>query len=188
MKDLRCWTVPCIINDVNIGRAMIDFGFSINLMPLSYLKKIKGLVLKPGNVSLIVADGSVKKPVGRVEDAIVRIKQLEFLVDFTVVDMENEGRIPLILGRPFMSTSKMVMRIQDGKMMLRDQEHVLLYNGSDKIRIRNILQRKKAQIVNKLEEGGTVKIRRLYSKAIRRVDRKQLMSWVDEDPNRNEKT
>ena len=43
-------------------------------------------------------------------------------------------------------------------------------------------------IVNKIKEDGKVEIRRLYTKAIRRVDRRQLMSWVDEDPNRDGKT
>ena len=106
-------TLPCVINDVDIGRAMIDSGSSINLMPLSYLKRIKGLVLKPANTTITVADGSVKKTAGKVEDAIVRINELEFLLDVLIVDMANEGRISLILGRPFMRTSKMVICIHD---------------------------------------------------------------------------
>lgn len=43
-------------------------------------------------------------------------------------------------------------------------------------------------IVNKIREDGLVEIRRPYTRATKRVDRRHLMSWGDEDPNRDEKT
>ena len=116
-------------------------------MPLSYLNRIKGLVLKSANTTITVADGSVKETTGKVEDAIVRIEELEFLIDFVVVDMENEGRIPLILGRPFMRTSRMAMRIHDGIIILKDQEYVLMYNCSKgkKVKIKERDRHKKSR-------------------------------------------
>ena len=42
VKDPGWLTLPCVINYVDIGRAMIDSGSSINMMPLSYLRKLKG--------------------------------------------------------------------------------------------------------------------------------------------------
>lgn len=132
MKDSGTITLPCVVNDVDMGEAMIDSGSSVNLMPFSEFKKIKGLRLKPTNTTLIVADGSSRKPLGMVEDAIVRIKELEFLIDFLVVDMANKRRVSLILGRPFMRTSKMVIRVHDVRIMLKDQYQVLNYNGPGK--------------------------------------------------------
>ncbi|WVZ05393.1 hypothetical protein V8G54_018739 [Vigna mungo] len=240
LKDLGNLTLPCVINNVDIGRAMIDSGASVNLMPFSDFKKIGGLKLKPANTTLTVADGSIKKPIGMVENAIVQIEELEFLIDFLVVDMANEGRIPLILGRPFMRTSKMVIHVHDGRMLLKDQDQELTYSGFEdkKMRIRrrfrykrarseaakeenttgidnlnscNILQtleekidkgksthsedtpllhgmsvrykNRKWIVDKKLKEEGMVEIRRPYSTAIRRVEKRQLRSWDDGDPN-----
>ncbi|XP_014497201.1 uncharacterized protein LOC106758737 [Vigna radiata var. radiata] len=163
LKDSGTLTLPCVINDVDIGRAMIDSGSSVNLMPFSDFRKIGGLGLKLANTTLTVADGSIKKPVGMVEDVIVRIEELEFLIDFLVVDMENEGRIPLILGRPFMGTFKMVIRVHDGGMRY-------------------------LRISRKLKEEGVVEIRRPYSTSIRKLDRRQLGRWDDEDPNMKKKS
>ncbi|XP_014496668.1 uncharacterized protein LOC106758240 [Vigna radiata var. radiata] len=92
LKDSGTLALPCVINDVDIGRAMIDSGSSVNLMPFSDFKKIGGLRLKPVNTTLTIADGSIKKPVGMVEDVIVRIEELEFFIDFLVVDMILEEK------------------------------------------------------------------------------------------------
>ncbi|XP_014490635.1 uncharacterized protein LOC106753350 [Vigna radiata var. radiata] len=82
LKDSGTMTLPSVINDVDIGRAIIDSGSSVNLMPFSVFKKIGGLKLKPEHTTLTVADGSTKKLVGTVEDAIVRIDELEILLTF----------------------------------------------------------------------------------------------------------
>ncbi|XP_014499336.1 uncharacterized protein LOC106760417 [Vigna radiata var. radiata] len=81
MKDPGSFTIPCAIGSVKIGKALLDLGSSINLMPLSMLKKIGGHILKPTKISLIMANGSSKKPYGAVEDVVIRIESLEFLVE-----------------------------------------------------------------------------------------------------------
>ncbi|XP_014511591.1 uncharacterized protein LOC106770287 [Vigna radiata var. radiata] len=106
MKDPGSLTLPCMIEDVDVGETMLDSRSSINMMPLSYLNKIGGLTLKPLNVMVMVADGTSSRPIGVMEDVVVRIEHLEFLVDFIVMEMNTSGRIPLILGRPFIKTSK----------------------------------------------------------------------------------
>jgi len=40
MKDPCAFTIPCAIGKVNIGRALCDLRASINLMPLSIMKKL----------------------------------------------------------------------------------------------------------------------------------------------------
>ena len=34
-KDPGMFTIPCVIGDYTLGRAMLDLGASINVMPLS---------------------------------------------------------------------------------------------------------------------------------------------------------
>jgi len=52
-----------------------------------------------------------------IEDVLVKVKQLIFLADFVVLDIEEDVDIPLILGRPFMSTTSCVVDM--GKKMVK---------------------------------------------------------------------
>ncbi|XP_014511684.1 uncharacterized protein LOC106770384 [Vigna radiata var. radiata] len=146
MKDLEGLKIPCAIGSVKIGRDLLDSGSSIKLMPLSLLKKIGGLTLKPTNISLVVADGSSKKPYGVVEDVLIHIESLEFLVDFVVIEMKEDDRIPVILGRQFMKTAKVIISVYDGVIMLKDKEEKVVYNA-----LKEKLMRKRRGLSIKLE-------------------------------------
>ncbi|QHO29550.1 Retrotransposon gag protein [Arachis hypogaea] len=41
MPDPGSFVIPCTIGDVTIQRALCDLGASINLMPLSVMKKLQ---------------------------------------------------------------------------------------------------------------------------------------------------
>ncbi|MCI09482.1 hypothetical protein A2U01_0030568, partial [Trifolium medium] len=55
-KDPGSFTVPCTIGGVEIGRALCDLGASVNLMPLSIMKKLNCGEAKPTRMTLILAD------------------------------------------------------------------------------------------------------------------------------------
>ena len=44
--------------------------------------------LKPTNITLSLADGSMKIPKGIVEDVLVKVDKFYYLVDFVVLDTE----------------------------------------------------------------------------------------------------
>ena len=127
-KDPGSFTIPCTIGNQDIGKALVDLGASINLMPLSMLKKIGGLKAKPTRMTLQLADSSIKYPYGVVEDVVVQIDKLKFLVDFVVMEMEKDEGVPLILGRPFMKTAKVVINVDDGTLKLKDQDEEVTLN------------------------------------------------------------
>jgi hypothetical protein len=56
LKDLGAFTIPCSIGPVNIGRALCDLGASINLMPLSMMKKLGCGEPKPTRMTLTLAN------------------------------------------------------------------------------------------------------------------------------------
>ncbi|XP_017428735.1 uncharacterized protein LOC108336796 [Vigna angularis] len=128
VKDPGSFTIPCTIGNVDIGRALIVLGSSINLMPLSVLEKIGGLEVKPTKMTLQMADRSTKKPYGVVEDVMVRIDKLKFLVDFVVMEMEQDVKIPIILGRLCMKMAKVIINVDDGTTMLKDQEKEVMFS------------------------------------------------------------
>jgi len=111
-----------------MGKALVDLGASINLMPLSMLKKIGGLEAKPTRMTLQLANNSIKYPYGVVEDVVVQIDKLNFPVDFVVMEMEKDEGVPLILGRPFMKTAKVVINVDEGTLNLKDQDEEVTFN------------------------------------------------------------
>ncbi|XP_014490791.1 uncharacterized protein LOC106753488 [Vigna radiata var. radiata] len=176
VKDPGSFTIPCIIGNVKIGKALIDLGSSINLMPLSVLKKIGGLKVKPTEISLLMEDGSAKKPYGVVEDVVIRVEKLESLIDFVVIEMEEDKEIPIILGRPFMKTAKVREEGRDdkGRMVHYDLENAQFKLGTP-MRFKN-----KLWVVKDFKENGVIEIEAPYSRQVKKVDQKQLMSWCDE--------
>ena len=51
-KDLRSVTIPCFIEEVSVGKALLDLGASINLMPLSMCQRIGNLKIAPTRMTL----------------------------------------------------------------------------------------------------------------------------------------
>ncbi|XP_019223574.1 PREDICTED: uncharacterized protein LOC109205321 [Nicotiana attenuata] len=63
------------------------------------------------HVSLQLADQTKIIPKEIVEDVLVRVEKLVFLVDFIVVNMEENGEVLLILGRPFLAMGRAILDI-----------------------------------------------------------------------------
>jgi hypothetical protein len=61
--------------------------------------------LVPASMHLQLADQSIRRLVGIVEDILVRMSNSFLPVDFMVLEMDVCHQTPLILGRPFLSTS-----------------------------------------------------------------------------------
>ncbi|XP_019435507.1 PREDICTED: uncharacterized protein LOC109342008 [Lupinus angustifolius] len=106
-KDPGSVTIQVTIGNVSVGKALVNLGASVSLRPLSMMKRIGGIQLKPTRMSLQLADRSIKYPERVVEDVLVKVGKFLIHVDFVVIDITEDKEIPLILGRPFMRTAKM---------------------------------------------------------------------------------
>nr|KYP31396.1 hypothetical protein KK1_048318 [Cajanus cajan] len=85
-------------------------------MPLSMLQRIADVEVRPTRMTLQLDDRSFKYPHGIVEYLLVKVDKFLFPVDFVVMDMEEDFEVPLILGRPFMKTTKVIIDVDDGKL------------------------------------------------------------------------
>ncbi|XP_047159998.1 uncharacterized protein LOC124830359 [Vigna umbellata] len=121
-KDPRSFTILCTIGELEVERSLIDLGASINLIPLAMFKRIEGLELKPTRMALQLADRSLKYPYGVVEDVLVKVDKFVFPVDFVIMEMEENGDVPLVLGRPFMKTARVLIDVKNGKLKVRVQD------------------------------------------------------------------
>ncbi|XP_028201885.1 uncharacterized protein LOC114386077 [Glycine soja] len=116
-KDPGVVTISCSIGEVVVGKVVIDLGASINLMPLSMCQQLGEIEIMPTCMTLQLVDRSITRPYGVIEDVLVKVKHLIFPADFVVMHIEEDADIPLILGRPFMSTASYMVDM--GKKILQ---------------------------------------------------------------------
>ena len=112
MKDLGNFTIPCTIGGFEIKKDLCDSGASINLMPLSVARKLSLGELTPTTVTLQMADRTMEKPEGVIEDVLVTVGKFVFPVYFIILDIEEDSQVPLLLGRPFLATGAALIDMQ----------------------------------------------------------------------------
>ncbi|GJX93669.1 reverse transcriptase domain-containing protein [Tanacetum coccineum] len=75
-------------------------------MPLSTYLNLGLGELAHTKLTVELADTVVKYPKGIVENVLVGIRKFVFPVDFIILDMPEDIKVSLILGRPFLSTTR----------------------------------------------------------------------------------
>nr|GFB05067.1 reverse transcriptase domain-containing protein [Tanacetum cinerariifolium] len=93
--------------------ALADLGASINLMPLSIWKKLRLPTLNDMKMVLELADRTISKPTGVAENVFVKVGKFYFPADFVILDFVADPRVPLILGRPFLSTAHALINVYE---------------------------------------------------------------------------
>lgn len=129
LEDPGSFTLPCAIGPLTFERCLCDLGASVSLMPLSIAKKLGFTQYKKCKISLVLADRSVKLPIGILEDLPVKIGNCEVPTDFVVLEMDEEPRDPLIFGRPFLATAGAMVNVRDGTIDLHlEKDHTLHFD------------------------------------------------------------
>ncbi|XP_057999376.1 uncharacterized protein LOC131178436 [Hevea brasiliensis] len=105
LKDPGSFFIPCHIGETSIERALCDLVASVSLMPLSICEKLKIGDLKLTTISLQLADRSIKYPDEILENVPLKVGKFFITVDFIILEMEEDVRTPIILGRPFLATA-----------------------------------------------------------------------------------
>jgi hypothetical protein len=76
-------------------------------MPLSIYKELDWfLPLSPTDIQIQLADTTVRSTRGILYSLLIRIRGAVVHADFFVLDMESTINMPLILGRPFLRSTK----------------------------------------------------------------------------------
>ncbi|GJZ85206.1 ribonuclease H-like domain-containing protein [Tanacetum coccineum] len=105
-KDSGSFTLPCFINDFCFDNALVDLGASVSVMPLSTYLNLGLGELAHTRLTVELADRTMKYPKGIAENVLVGISKFTFLIDFIILDMPEDVKVPLILRRPFLSTAR----------------------------------------------------------------------------------
>ena len=119
-KDPGYPTISVNIRGTCVEKALLDLGASVNLLPYSVYKQLGLGELKPTTITLSLADRSIKIPMGTVEDVLIQVDKFYYPVDFVVLDTEpvavGTNYVPIILGRPFLATSNVIINFRNGVM------------------------------------------------------------------------
>ncbi|GKA10856.1 putative reverse transcriptase domain-containing protein [Tanacetum coccineum] len=128
-KDPGSFTLPCFINNVCFDNALVDLGASVSVMPLSTYLNLGLGELAHTKLTVELADRTVKYPKGIAENVLVGIGKFTFPVDFIILDMPEDIKVPLILGRPFLSTARAKIDVYKRKITLRVGEERIVFTS-----------------------------------------------------------
>ena len=102
-RDPGAPMISCEIGGRTFTRSLLDMGESVHILPKGVYDVCPLGELQPLSIELSLADGSVRRLHGVVEDVIVKVENCYFLVEFIIVDMKSMKDLtdsPIILGRP----------------------------------------------------------------------------------------
>ncbi|GKB96551.1 reverse transcriptase domain-containing protein [Tanacetum coccineum] len=114
LGDPGKFLILCNFSGMDVCHALADLGASINLMPLSIWKNLSLPELTPTRMTLELADRSITCPKGVAEDVFV--------------DFEADPRVPLILGRSFLRTSRALIDVYEGELILKDGDERIIFH------------------------------------------------------------
>ncbi|KAL2486978.1 Uncharacterized protein Adt_31734 [Abeliophyllum distichum] len=79
-------------------------------------------------VTLQLLDRSIKHPRRVVEVLLVKVDKFIFPADFIILDVEKDRDVPLLLGRPFLATSRAPIDVQKGQLILMLSEEKVTFD------------------------------------------------------------
>ncbi|GJT65144.1 putative reverse transcriptase domain-containing protein [Tanacetum coccineum] len=128
-KDLGSFTLPCFINNICFDNALVDLGASVGVMPLSTYLNLGLGELAHTKLTVELADRTVKYPKGIAKNVLVGIGKFVFPVDFIILDMPEDIKVPLILGRPFLYTGGAKIDVYKRKITLMVREERIIFKS-----------------------------------------------------------
>jgi hypothetical protein len=91
MGDPGVPTISCLIGTQKFGQALCDLEESVSVMPKVIYDQLNHDSLVPTSMHLQLADQSIQRPIGIVEDILVRIRNCFVPMDFVVLKMLQLG-------------------------------------------------------------------------------------------------
>ena len=125
-----------MIGNADMGKALCHSRANINLMPLSVAKRLSLGELTLTTMTLQMADRTLAHPEGILEDVLIKVGKFVFLVDFVVINIEEDEdkQVSLLLGRPFLATGGALIDVKKGELTLRVGDKAVHFNLNDSLK------------------------------------------------------
>ncbi|GJY85881.1 DNA-directed DNA polymerase [Tanacetum coccineum] len=133
-KDPRSFTIPCDIGQLYIDNALAGLGASISLMPYTMYKKLGLGEPRATRMSLELADTSIKYPRGIIKNILIKVDKFVLPIDFVILDIPEDSRVTIILGRPFLATAQAMIDVFNKKITLRVGDEEVVFDVDQSIK------------------------------------------------------
>ena len=133
-QDPSSFTIPCMIGNADMGKALCDSEANINLMPLFVAKRLSLGELTPTAMTLQMVDRTLAHPEGILEDVLIKVGKFVFPVDFVVINIKEDKQVLLLLGRPFVATGAALIDVKKGELTLRVGDEAVHFNLNDSLK------------------------------------------------------
>ncbi|GJY85882.1 reverse transcriptase domain-containing protein [Tanacetum coccineum] len=114
--------------------ALAGLGASISLMPYTMYKKLGLGERRATRISLELADTSIKYPRGIIENVLITMDKFVLPIDFVILDIPEDSRVTIILGRPFLATAQAMINVFNKKITLRVGDEEVVFDVDQSIR------------------------------------------------------
>ncbi|XP_076954057.1 uncharacterized protein LOC143628318 [Bidens hawaiensis] len=117
LQDPGTPIIPIQVGDFKMTRALLDLGAEVSVLPRSLYDQYDFGPLKKPDITVVLANLTLKLPRGIVTDVIVMIKDFYYLIDFMVPDyvtVDPKRQPNMILGRPFLATANALLNCRTG--------------------------------------------------------------------------
>ncbi|GJW88148.1 DNA-directed DNA polymerase [Tanacetum coccineum] len=111
-----------------------DLGASISLIPYTMYEKLGLGEPKATRMSLELADRSIQYPRGIIENVLRIVDKFVLPIDFVIVDMPEDSRVPIILGRPFLANARAMIDVFNKKITLRVGDDEVIFDMDQSIK------------------------------------------------------
>ncbi|GJZ09839.1 reverse transcriptase domain-containing protein [Tanacetum coccineum] len=105
-KDPGSFTIPCQVSNLQINNALADLG----------------------------ANRSIHYPRGIVENVLIKVDKFIPPIDFVILDMPEDSKIPIILGRPFLATARAMIDVFNKMITLRIGDDEVIFDRDQSIK------------------------------------------------------
>lgn len=87
-------------------------------MPLCLFDKLGLGEMKPTIVKLTLVDRSYIYPTGEIENVLVNVDKFIFIIDFIIIDVEEDKEALLIIEPPFLVTGRTLIDVIAGELIM----------------------------------------------------------------------
>ncbi|XP_076943400.1 uncharacterized protein LOC143613627 [Bidens hawaiensis] len=173
LQDPRIPIISIQIGDFKLDRALLDLGACVSVLPGSLYDQYDFGPLQKVKTTVVLADQTPKCPRGIVKDVIVKVGDFYYPVDFLVLDCVKNTQPTVIMGRPFLATTKAIINCAEVTIRMRFGENKMSLKLFSNLSGHKINKCGSSDKENKTEKKECFMIDRLNEEKVKKKSRRR---------------
>nr|GEU41528.1 hypothetical protein [Tanacetum cinerariifolium] len=120
--------IPCNVGRLKEMNDLVDQGSDVNAMPFSIYNKLTDERPAETDIRLSLVSDSYIYHLGIAEDVLVDVVGYVYPVDFVILDIRGDEKRLFILGTPFLTTTKAVIKFDKQTITLRSMKSKISFH------------------------------------------------------------